>query len=161
MKFSVTCLLCVLSWSALADVAAFSTDSQRLDIPLLVIDGGAVYSDVALILDQDTGQYTIVAAQKAGLEDIGTQQVSFTINAPGELFTRDTLTLLDIQDSRCPTGVQCIVAGQVIAGIQLYNSTTDNITLMDLALEGNGDVPGDEIDTENYIFRLLAVSPYP
>jgi len=49
----------------------------------------------------------------------------------------------------------------VIAGIQLYNSTTDNITLMDLALEGNGDVPGDEIDTENYIFRLLAVSPYP
>jgi len=32
---------------------------------------------------------------------------------------------------------------------------------MELTLEGNGDVPGESVKTEDYNFRLLDASPYP
>lgn len=147
--------------SVLADVATFSTESQLLEMPLLVINGSAYYRDVVLHLDQTTGQYTIMSAHKADLEDIGAQTVTLSLEMPGVLFTQDTLTVLDIQDSRCPTGVLCIVAGEVVVGLQLQNHITDGITLMDLTLEGNGDIPGETVETESYSFRLLEVSPYP
>ena len=57
--------------------------------------------------------------------------------------------------------MQCIVAGEVIIELQLRNHITDEITLMELRLEGNGIIAGDEVKTENYTFRLLDASPYP
>lgn len=161
MKKVFPLLLMALSAPAVADLATYSTSDQTLSIPLVVINGPIYYKNVEITLDNNTGNFNIMAARKADVNEIGEQTVTVSLDTPGTLFTNDTLTLLDIQDSRCPTSVQCIVAGEVIIELQLRNHITDEITLMELRLEGNGIIAGDEVKTENYTFRLLDASPYP
>lgn len=77
-----------------------------------------------------------MSASPISADDVGSQNVSVSFDTPGIFFTNDTLTLLDIQDSRCPNGAQCLVAGEVIIGLQLQDQKTNGITLMEMRLEG-------------------------
>jgi hypothetical protein len=154
-------LLMVFSTQAAADLATYSSSEQTLNIPLLAINGSVYYENVEIILNTSSGKFNIMAANKINADEIGNQTVTVSFGTPGTLFTRDTLELLYIQDSRCPSDVQCIVAGEVSIGLQLHDYVTDGLTVMELQLEGNGSIAGDEVKTEEYTFRLIDASPYP
>lgn len=66
---------------------------------------------------------------------------------------KTNITFLGVQeDSRCPTGANCVWEGQVIASL-LINADTVNITMR-----------GTTATSENvgeYDFQLLEVMPYP
>ncbi|NUQ23746.1 MAG: hypothetical protein HUU34_07320 [Saprospiraceae bacterium] len=65
-----------------------------------------------------------------------------------------TIVLRDIQDSRCPTGVDCIWAGEVKAVLDV------NGVSMTLGLSPNVEVePSGSVD--GYMIELRAVTPYP
>jgi hypothetical protein len=65
-----------------------------------------------------------------------------------------TIVLKDIQDSRCPTDVDCIWAGEVKAVLEVNGMS------MTLGLSPNIEVePSGSVD--GYIIELLAVTPYP
>ena len=161
MKIIYTLLLTLCCTQLAAEVATFSTSDNTLTVPLLVINGKVYYEDVSIALDSKTGDFSILSASKTDAASVGAQTVTLSSAASAVLFTKDTLTLLDIQDSRCPQDAQCIVAGEVIIGLQLQDHVSNSITLMELTLEGNGDVPGESVKTEDYNFRLLDASPYP
>lgn len=57
-----------------------------------------------------------------------------------------------LEDSRCATGVQCIQAGRVVAGVSIKSPTRD------LSLEMK---PGDKVYADGFNLTLLDVSPYP
>ncbi len=161
MKTVYALLLTLCCTTVVAEVATFSTSDNTLTVPLLVINGSVYYEDVSITLDSKTGKFSIMSASKTDIEAVGPQTAKLSSAAPAILFTNDTLTLLDIQDSRCPQDAQCIVAGEVTIGLQLQDHNTNAITLMELTLEGNGDLPGANIKTQDYTFRLLEASPYP
>ena len=85
----------------------------------------------------------------------------FTL-APGQSarITSESMTIKFIgetQDSRCPTGVECIWAGQVICNIELTKDGNKNqVTLTESA--GSGLATGYTF--QNYKITF-AVSPYP
>lgn len=63
------------------------------------------------------------------------------------------VTLDTVSDSRCPTGVQCIWAGTVIASVTL---AVDGETLtVDMTLNA------DPVEFEGYLISLTGASPYP
>ncbi len=161
MKTIYALLLTICCTQVVAEVATFSTSDNTLKVPLLVINGSVYYEDVSFTLDSKTGKFSIMSASKSDIEAVGAQTAKLSSTAPAILFTNDTLSLLDIQDSRCPQDAQCIVAGEVTIGLQLQDHNTNAITLMELTLEGNGDVPGEAVKTKDYSFRLLDASPYP
>ncbi len=161
MKIMYGFLLIICCTQVTAEVATFSTSNNTLTVPLVVINGSVYYEDVSIELNSKTGKFNILSASKSDASSVGVQTITLSSTAPAVLFTNDTLTLLDIQDSRCPRDAQCIVAGEVIIGLQLQDQVSNTITLVDLTLEGNGEVPGKSVKTGDYSFRLLDASPYP
>lgn len=70
-----------------------------------------------------------------------------------------SITLLDIQDSRCPDGVQCVWAGMiVIEGEMISNGRTQPFQL-----SNNQDISGfsDQFSNTEYTVKLIDVVPYP
>lgn len=67
------------------------------------------------------------------------------------------MTLLDVEDSRCPIDVVCVWQGTVSAKIQLEKGTEDlgNYTISMEALDENKQA------FEGYYIRLTNVKPYP
>lgn len=65
---------------------------------------------------------------------------------------------LDLEDSRCPTGVQCIWAGQLVATLDVRRET-DEPTRIEL-LRRVGDDP-EPVTAAGFEFRLLDVQPHP
>ncbi|MFT5320758.1 MAG: hypothetical protein ACI934_000901 [Pseudohongiellaceae bacterium] len=161
MKIVFPLLLMALSAPAVADLATYSSSNQTLSVPLLAINGSVYYENVEISLNTSTGKFNIMAANKISADKIGNQTVTVSSDSPGTLLTRDTLELLYIQDSRCPADVQCIIAGEIIIGLQLHDFVTDSLTVMELQLEGNGSIAGDGVKTEEYTFSLLEANPYP
>jgi len=161
MKTVYALLLTLCCTQVVAQVATFSTSDNTLTVPVLVINGSVYYEDVSIALDSKTGKFSVLSASKTDAASVGAQTVKLSAAIPAVLMTKDTLTLLDIQDSRCPRDAQCIVAGKVVIGLQLQDHNTSAITLMELTLEGNGDVSGEAVKTKDYSFRLLDASPYP
>lgn len=65
-----------------------------------------------------------------------------------------SITLLKIDDSRCPTTVDCFWAGMVTVDLDLKG------TSLTLGLDTNGQVAATG-SYGNYSIRLLEVNPYP
>jgi hypothetical protein len=64
------------------------------------------------------------------------------------------------EDSRCPSDVQCIWAGQVTVVIELrQNSTNTELGNLSLTMSGASNPPTSTI--EGYKIKLLRVDPYP
>ena len=64
------------------------------------------------------------------------------------------------EDSRCPTGVQCLWAGQVIIKVKVQKGSESVYEKL-----GLGTLPASGIGSEAVVFgrtvKLLAVNPYP
>ena len=68
MKIVFPLLLMALSAPAVADLATYSTSDQTLSIPLVVINGSIYYKNVEITLDNNTGNFNIMAARKADVK---------------------------------------------------------------------------------------------
>lgn len=73
-----------------------------------------------------------------------------------------TLTWLELNDSRCPEGVQCIVAGQAQLRLQVERAGHDAETVV-LVLSADGRRPWADgaARVGDHTLRLMAVEPYP
>ncbi len=69
-----------------------------------------------------------------------------------------SITLLEIQDSRCPAGAQCIWAGMIVIEGQLTVDGKD----IELQLSTNENVSGfpDQFSTSDYTVKLIDAIPY-
>lgn len=65
---------------------------------------------------------------------------------------------LDLQDSRCPIGVTCVWAGQMIATVEVVHNTQGTTQVELLRLVGREPEVSYAFD---YDLRLLDVSPHP
>lgn len=65
---------------------------------------------------------------------------------------------VDLEDSRCPTGVQCIWAGQLVTTLEVRRGT-DEPERIEL-LRRVGDDP-EAVTALGFEFRLLDVQPHP
>ena len=77
-----------------------------------------------------------------------------------------SLTLTEVQDSRCPSGMQCIWAGYAAVAVQVTDATgspqTARITLLNNYLPTYArDSVSIVLNQKTYWLRLLEVSPYP
>ncbi|MEB2781914.1 hypothetical protein U3A58_16085 [Algoriphagus sp. C2-6-M1] len=91
--------------------------------------------------------------------DVG-QEFEIAINETLENCPKNiSITLLDIQDSRCPNGAQCIWAGMIIIDAQLKIDGKN----LDLQLSTNENASGfpDEFSTSEYRAKLIDAIPYP
>ncbi|REG85383.1 hypothetical protein [Algoriphagus antarcticus] len=70
-----------------------------------------------------------------------------------------SVTLLDIQDSRCPAGVNCIWAGMIVIEGQLKIDGKNT----DFQLSTNENASGfpQEFSTSEYTVNLIDAFPYP
>jgi len=80
-------------------------------------------------------------------------KIGETANINSEL----KITLLDIEDSRCPSDVVCIWQGTVLAKIQLEKGTQD-LGIHTISMETMED---NEQTFDGYYIRLTNIEPYP
>ena len=69
----------------------------------------------------------------------------------------------DIMDSRCPTGVECIAAGEARVSLEVTKagaSQSLELTVKGLCEDQTGPC-GSQMEAMGYQFKLLYVSPYP
>lgn len=71
------------------------------------------------------------------------------------------LSLLDLQDSRCPHGVQCFWEGQVTARIEASRSDSTSEAAEQVELVLRAGVEPEVEAAVGHAFRLLRVAPYP
>lgn len=64
------------------------------------------------------------------------------------------LQVLNISDSRCPSGVTCVWAGQANVTLQSYSNNTKNIFSL-------VDSSNNSVTVDNYLIQLVSVDPYP
>ena len=67
------------------------------------------------------------------------------------------MTLLDVEDSRCPSDVVCVWQGTVSAKVQLQKGTQD-LGIHTISME---TIEGNEETFDGYYIRLTNVEPYP
>lgn len=93
------------------------------------------------------------------------KQFAMTINQKQQ-FGDVVITLKEINESRCPTGGNCIRIGEAIA---VLNLVIDNKSERNIQLCTGGDcrsraVSGDytlNTDSQKYLFKLDSIAPYP
>lgn len=67
--------------------------------------------------------------------------------------TETTFRIIDVNDSRCPKGVECLWEGMVQIDLVFQSQTTDTLKL---------NTYNNSSDTiENYVFQLMEVEPSP
>lgn len=110
-------------------------------------------------------------------KELTTAPAAASIGQPFEVALQQTTTLpaaggpvrialSGVQDSRCPSGGQCIWAGYVAVTVELTDATATPQTAR-ISLHYK-DLPGYALDSvavtlnqQAYWLRLLAVTPYP
>ncbi len=100
------------------------------------------------------------AAQKpraVNLTDTLSIKMSETVFSGNFSIKFDSIT----QDNRCPTNVNCIVAGTAIAKLIAQKDSDKQVFELSLMPKMNPRVPFDTTTVFNYHLRLLDVSPYP
>lgn len=68
------------------------------------------------------------------------------------------LRLLDVGDSRCPTGVACVWEGEVAVRLEVTRGSEDPVEVQ-LTLRAGTD--SDKAFAHGRLLRLIAVDPYP
>ena len=110
---------------------------------------------------------TILACQKSSVdkkeEGILRYKEAVSIND----IPRATLTFFDVTDSRCPEGVQCIVAGNANVDLALDGVTTEGRVTkhVKMCLGDCSNFVADTVNVEfaggKYQFILTSVNPFP
>jgi hypothetical protein len=71
-----------------------------------------------------------------------------------------TLTWIEVRDSRCPEGVQCVWAGEVTIVLTAAEKGDTEVPL-ELSPAADGGPESKATGTERHALTLLAVEPYP
>jgi len=85
----------------------------------------------------------------------GPEDKSISVGSPTEI-SGLTVTVNKVTDSRCPTGVQCVWAGEATASVTLVQG--EDTSTIDMKLVELHGVP---VEFSGYRISLLAVLPYP
>lgn len=83
------------------------------------------------------------------------EEVALSIRSPVQLSGNSELRLLEVRDSRCPTGVECVWAGEVTGVI----SFRDDAGAKEFQLTDNSEK--NTALLEGWKFELLGVDPHP
>lgn len=164
MKTLIAVALTLLtSLAAHGQPATLSSETGRLEIPNLVIDGRVALSGVDLMLtDEKTGSFNVVDYDFRPLGDnvIRAQELAFgesILFYPG--MNLEFIAVLS--ESRCPTDVVCITAGEVTVILRLTETVAGgNTQRTDFGLT----YLGTDISTFEHnglYFRLKDVMPAP
>lgn len=71
------------------------------------------------------------------------------------------LRLLEISDSRCPTGVTCVWAGEARVTLQVSRVTHTGKETVELQINLNGRGKPATATSFGYVIEILDVDPYP
>ncbi|MFD1871282.1 hypothetical protein [Hymenobacter bucti] len=94
--------------------------------------------------------------------ELGLQKAATLSGSGGPI----SLTLTEVHEARCPSGMQCIWAGYAAVAVQLSDATgipqTARISLLNKYLPTYTlDSVSVELNQKTYWLRLLEVTPYP
>jgi hypothetical protein len=115
---------------------------MKIIVPLLLLAtaAGASHLPTATRKASLNKEFTIKLGQRATIKNL-------------------SLKFRNVQnESRCPTGVQCVWAGNAAIAIQISNKNTHQMTAI---LNTNPGVQPNELDYKGYKIRLVALNPYP
>ena len=117
---------------------------------------------IALILTafmgcQKGNPNAVKKSRAVNLTDTLSMKVSETVFSGNFSIKLDSIT----QDNRCPTTVNCIMAGTAIAKLIVQNDSDKQVVELSLVPKMNPRVPFDTTTVFNHHLRLLDVSPYP
>ena len=154
-----------LLWSAaaLGEPAIISSETGRLKIPNLVIDGRVALQDVDFIItDLDAGQMELVDYEFSSLRGNFPREKEL---AYGESFAvkpgQEVRFHAVLSESRCPSDVVCVTAGEVTVILRIIETLDSGNTLRsDFGLT----LLGTDISYFEYkgiYYRLVDVAPYP
>lgn len=113
----------------------------------------AIFSIVALSITLMILQQTAFAAEINFLD----LPIGLKIGETGYIDENLEMTLLDVEDSRCPSDVVCVWQGMVTAKIQLQKGTQD-LGVHSISTE---TMEGSEETYDGYYIRLTNIEPYP
>lgn len=151
------------SAAALAEPATISSETGRLEIPNLVIDGRVALKDVEFIVtDVDAGQMEIVDYEFSSLRGNFPRQQELAFGESFELKGVGELRFLGVlSESRCPTVLLCITSGEVTVILRMIDTLASGNTLrtdFGLTLLGT-DI--SYFEHKGIYFRLVDATPYP
>ena len=125
-------------------------------LPLMLLASSAL---LACKKDAGPGSSSVVIGQPFSVAMQQTATLPATSGGP------ITITLTDVQDSRCPSGMQCIWAGYAAVTLQLTDATatpqTARLTLLNNLPTYTRDSVSVTLNRREYWLRLLDVTPYP
>jgi len=142
-----------------AAISNFSSQSGTLRIPEVSVDGETHFYNVELQLDFATESFELKRVTAH-------QPVKAQLAVPFNLFVGQSAILdaLEIQlvaiqeDSRCPTDVVCIWAGNVVVVLQVYQEQQDGVEVL---LNTNSVVGPTAVKLDKYRLELAKVRPEP
>jgi len=162
LRFSLFVLLIVCS-AVSAQPATFNTRTGILELPSLVVDGQTSYTDVSLsVIDAKSGQFQLVDFKRGDGSENKVRQLTLAFRESVQFSENTTLTFIKLlNESRCPSDVVCITAGNVSVLVELVETLDDGNTLINgfgLTLQGLGISVHEHNGT---YFRLAQADPYP
>ena len=155
----------VLLWSATAvcQPATFTTETGRLEIPTLSVDGRVALADVELqVTDAAEPVFTLVDYERKPLEDNDPHEITLAFGEAVSLKSTQELKFIAVlADSRCPSDVFCVTSGEMTAILRLIDTLPSGNRLrtdFGLTLLGT-DI--SYFEHQGVYFRLTEVAPYP
>lgn len=162
-KFMLAAVPLLWSSAAFSQPATYSTDIGRLQIPALVIDGKTAFDDVELSLSEDgQGDFKLVDFSRKDKALNGVQALTLGFDEAVQFNATTTLKFIDVlSESRCPSDVVCITAGEVTVLLEMMETldggqtkrTIFGVTLQGLSIS--------EPELYGTYFRLAEATPYP
>ncbi len=164
MKSLLTLSLALIcSTAALAEPATITSISGRLKIPNLVIDGRRAFTDVEFIVtDVSAGTLKLIDYESGALPGNFMQEQELAFGESFEVVPGHELRFFAVlSDSRCPSDVLCISAGEVTVIMRMIETLASGNTLRtDFGLTMLGtDISWFE--HKGIYYRLVKALPYP
>lgn len=144
-----------------AELPSFSSSERIVRIPQIMVDNNNLLYDVELHLDFDSGKFLVQKYSDDAPTDIAELNLPFKL-AMGKT-AKISSTDLQFQfsdvteDSRCPTGLACIWAGQVSTVIDVIRAGKHSETI---TLTSPNSYPIVH-ELSGYKLEFLGVQPYP
>ena len=165
MKTLIPVALAALLWSAGASSqpALFSTETGRLEIPTLTVDGRVAMTDVELVITNPAEPaFALVDYELKPLNDNDPREYTLEFGENVSLKPNQELAFIGVlAESRCPSDVVCIHSGEVTVILRMIDTLPSGNTLrtdFGLTLLGT-DISWFE--HQGVYFRLADVAPYP
>jgi hypothetical protein len=165
MKTLLPVAFAALLWStgASSQPATFSTENGRLEIPTLTVDGRVALTDVELMITNPAEPaFALVDFELKPFVDNDPQEYTLEFGKGVSLQPNQELHFIGVlAESRCPSDVVCIHAGEVTVILRMLDTLPSGNTVrtdFGLTLLGT-DI--SYFEHKGVYFRLTEVEPYP